>query len=188
MSPATASGEDGFTIIEVLVAAFILVLGALAVFMAFAAGVHNIQRSRETQIGISVAQREVEKINALDYAQIAMTAAPSYSPNANLPGHRLLPQAGSATSFDVEKGTATRSLPLVLTGTERRVEPGPTRTTAPDGTKVDVWRTVACEIESSGACLAKRIVVDARPVGAKNLGNYEHSYDELQSTATAPTP
>jgi type II secretory pathway pseudopilin PulG len=182
------ASDEGFTIIEVLVAAFILVLGALAVFMAFAAGVHNIQRSRETQVGISVAQREVEKIKALDYASISMTAPPTYSGSDRLPGNRLLPQTGNATSFDVEKSSATRGLPLVLTGTERRVEPGPSQTTSPDGTKVNVWRFVTCEIEASGTCLAKRIVVDVRPVGATNLGSYEHSYSELQSTATAPTP
>ena len=36
---AARRGEEGFTIIEILVAAFILVLASLAVFMAFASAV-----------------------------------------------------------------------------------------------------------------------------------------------------
>ncbi len=88
------SREDGFTIIEVLVAALILVLGSLAVFTIFASAIHNVQRGREGQIGISVAQREMERVGVIPFDSVGLappTPAPlaDPTPDAKDPDSRL---------------------------------------------------------------------------------------------------
>jgi prepilin-type N-terminal cleavage/methylation domain-containing protein len=106
--PVERSSEDGFTLIEVLIAAFILVLGSLAVFMTFAAAIHNVQRSRDLQIASSVAQRELEKIHSLPYERVVMTAAPKTSAEAGNPAKRV-----SGTEFALNK-SGSELAPLAI--------------------------------------------------------------------------
>ena len=102
------NGEEGFTLIEVMVAAFILVLGSLAIFMAFAMAVKNVQRGRETQIALSVAQREMEKIRSLPYERVLMTASPKSSAETMSPANRL-----SGNEFALNKA-GTEKAPLAV--------------------------------------------------------------------------
>jgi hypothetical protein len=183
-------GEAGFTIIEVLVAAFILVLGALAIFMTFAAAIHNVQRSRESQIGISVAQREVERIRVIPFDSIRLTTSPSAPsvPNAKSPFSRIA-VIGGVRKFnvvrDTTKPTQYQSL-LVPTGApaqpvaEVDVETPGVRSS--DGTEVTVYRFVTCEEEIAGRCVAKRLIVDVLATPKANLSSYQRNYTELQST------
>lgn len=68
---STATDESGFTIIECLVAAFLLVAGLLAVLTVFAkasAGVHTGEREAEAS---AVAERTLEQLLARPYAELA---------------------------------------------------------------------------------------------------------------------
>ena len=179
---ARLSDDDGFTIIEVLIAAFILVMGALAVFMTFAAAIHNVQRGRETQQGISVAQREVEHLRVLPFQNLGVSGG-SMTPSPSSSG---LPTARVSTGgnlFDVARPTSTTENKQIVPGS---ISPTPIRVSSPDGTKVRVYRFVVCEEElppgQLGECDAKRIVVDVMPISADNQAGYTHSYYELQST------
>lgn len=178
-------GEEGFTIIEVLVAAFILVLGALAVFMAFAAGVHNIQRSRETQIGVSVAQREMERVRVTGYDEVGTTTLPAFSATTTLPENRIT-TVSSKQYFNLKRsGTAEPRLLL-----EGKLEAKTENVKSTDGTVVTVYRFITCE-ETEGtatSCRSKRAVIDVLPAEKANQGSYRHSYYELQSTIVDPTP
>jgi prepilin-type N-terminal cleavage/methylation domain-containing protein len=105
--------EEGFTLIEVLIAAFILVLGSLAIFLTFTAAIHNVQRSRDFQVASSIAQREMEKIHSLPYERVVMTAAPKTSTETGNPAKRV-----SGTEFALNKaGTELAPLAIATTGT-----------------------------------------------------------------------
>ena len=54
--------EDGFTIIEVLVASLIMVLGVLP---PAEAATRNTTRAKDTQVVLNIAQQEMEKLRAL---------------------------------------------------------------------------------------------------------------------------
>jgi prepilin-type N-terminal cleavage/methylation domain-containing protein len=86
----SARGEDGFTLIEVLVAAVILVLAAMAVFGVLSAATRNAQRAQATQVALDKAQEEIEKLHALSYSELALTRTPLHS-NAPLnPNNRVV--------------------------------------------------------------------------------------------------
>jgi Tfp pilus assembly protein PilV len=177
---ASSGDEDGFTIIEVLVAAFVLVLGALAVFIGFAGAIHGIQRGREMQQGVSVAQREMERIRVEPFEQIGIVSgsvAGTPPDETKVPTSRV---GAGGTTFEMKRsgGESKRfvSGDLPNTPVERRSD---------DGTNVQVYRFVVCEIEAS-PCPRKRIVVDVLPIAADNQNGYRHSYYELQSTVVEP--
>jgi type II secretory pathway pseudopilin PulG len=165
---------QGFTIIEVLVAAFILVLASLAVFMTLAAAIQNVQRSRDNQQTVSVAQRELERIRATgmtSYDELGLNAAPG-------PFYDRV----SGSSFDLDRGDGVEPKPLVIGGTVAPVE----RRSSSDGTQFTINAFVTCEWLSDGECVAKRIVVAARPDARANAGGYQQTYRELQTTVIAP--
>lgn len=180
------AGEDGFTIIEVLVAAFILVLAAMAVFTGFAGAIHGIQRSREMQQGVSVAQREMERIRIMEFGEVALTAAPepALSGGTKNPFTRV----SSSGGFNLNRSGAPDYKPFVTSPTGMEVEkPG---VPSVGGSEMNVYRFVVCEQEVEGEletiCVAKRIIVDVVPVPADNQSGYQHSYYELQSTIVDP--
>jgi type II secretory pathway pseudopilin PulG len=180
------AADEGFTIIEVLVAAFILVLGALAVFMTFAAAIHNVQRSRETQVGVSVAQREMEHIRVTDFDEVALKEPPARLPEEGAEGRMNAP----ATQFDVDRGGKGPSYPILGPAQEAGgvIAPVTSDVGSTTGTPMTVYRYVLCEeatILATG-CVKKRIVVDVQTTPADNEGNYKHSYYELQSTIVNP--
>lgn len=184
------TGEDGFSIIEVLIAAFILVLGSLAIFMAFAAAVHNVQRGRESQLGISVAQREMERVRVIPFDSIRLSSAPEapFSLDPLDPYSRV--EIGGAR-YDVvrDDGSAAVYEPLLVPEDTDPPQP-PARVDvetegvrSEDGTEVTVYRFVTCEEEDlEGNCIAKRVIIDVQLAAKANLGNYQRNYTELQST------
>ncbi len=175
-------GEDGFTIIEVLVAAFILVLAALAVFIGFAGAIHGIQRGREMQQGVSVAQREMERIRIEPFDQVGLTSTtvtPAAASEVKSPASRVSPGGGE---FNLNRSGAPDYRPFT---------PGDLEVERPEvnsvgGSKMNVFRFVVCEQEDEAGCIAKRIIVDVVPVSADNQSGYQHSYYELQSTIVEP--
>jgi prepilin-type N-terminal cleavage/methylation domain-containing protein len=172
------SREDGFSIIEVLVAAIILALGSLAVFMALATSIHGVQRSKEIQQGVNVAQREMERIRAESFESIGMTGNLVTVPETTSPLSRISP---GGNEFNINRsGTATYK-PLVITGALANKVEG---VRSLDGTLMTVYRFVVCEETGVAACNAKRIVVDVQTTPTKMQASYKHGYYELQSVVT----
>ena len=77
--------EAGLTVVEVVIATFILLLGILASFQVFDAATRNTYRAEQTQVAQDRVQRELEELRDLDYDQVAMTAAPAASGSPNDP-------------------------------------------------------------------------------------------------------
>jgi prepilin-type N-terminal cleavage/methylation domain-containing protein len=169
------SGEEGFTLIEVLIAAFILALGSFAIFMAFAMAVKNVERGRDTQIALSVAQREMEKIRSLPYERVVMTAAPASTTETASPANRVSGAEYSLTKAGTEKkplaiaaaGVCTSAKPCV-NNTPASTCVGASTATFTNGSAtgsvycyVTTVKDEACELATKKTCTYKRVVVAA---------------------------
>ena len=192
-----AGGQEGMTMIEVMVAALILVIGSLAVLSLVGASAHNSYRAEQSQVVSNRLQQEMEKIQQLSYDQVALTGLPPDSSDPHVPSWRV-----SGTSFSVtQDGTQLRSLvyngsSLYPSGTVSggAVDPTPTHFTSGDvsGTiyRFVVWENdPSCVIGGIDYCPGsqdlKRVIVaillDGGPVG----GTIRH-YQEIQSQITNP--
>ncbi len=199
------SGEEGFTIIEALVAAIILTLGSLVVAVTFVSAIHSAQRSSESQFGISIAQREMEWVRAHDFNQIATKAKPGEperTADQLSPLDRVLPGAEKfsvdraedrANTSDFENampfvaGVTVDGLPQGFENTKTvKYFEGTGRTSTQ--AQATVYRFVLCEEEGVLAenCDTKRIVIDVVPkVNGIEQGR-QRNYYELQSTVVNP--
>lgn len=92
-APATQGfdpgGEAGLTIVEVVVAALVLTMGALATFGLLGAATKNTQRAKATQVALNRAQQEIETLRSLKNEQLALTATPGHSSSPLNPGYRV---------------------------------------------------------------------------------------------------
>jgi prepilin-type N-terminal cleavage/methylation domain-containing protein len=70
--------EAGFTLVEVMVAALILVIGLLGVFVSLDAASHLDTTSRRQQVAVSQAEQAMEQLKALSYTQLALSSAPAH--------------------------------------------------------------------------------------------------------------
>jgi type II secretory pathway pseudopilin PulG len=182
LSVVRPSNEEGFTIVEVLVAAIVLVLGSMAVFVAFAGAIHGIQRGREMQQGVSVAQREMERIRVEPFSEVGLTTTsvtPAPISESKNPASRVSPGGGE---FNLNR-TGNPSYKPFAPGNLQVEKP---EVSSVGGSRMNVFRYVVCESEIASECVAKRIVVDVVPVPADNASGYQHSYYELQSTIVKP--
>jgi prepilin-type N-terminal cleavage/methylation domain-containing protein len=186
--------DDGFTILEVLIAALILVLGALAVFMTLSAAIHNAQRGKETQVGLTVAQREMEKIHSLPYEKILLKTTPVNSAKTSEPNNRV-----SGTTFNLNR-TGTPEYATMAISSSGEVEPTSTAFSV-GGTSVTVYRYVVWRKDAAYCatgtnsekeiCKAgqnyKRVIIDVVPNQPANVPN-TRAYYELQSDFVNPNP
>lgn len=191
--------EEGFTIVEALVAALVLTIGAMAVALTFVSAIHNVQRSRESQFGISIAQREMEWVRAHDFADIALSATPAAPTDLRDELNPLIRVLPGQASFSVNRketqantSTFKEAMPIVdgiASGFSNTKEveflEGDDEDTQVQAT---VYRFVLCEEQEvlPANCDAKRIVIDVVPkVNAIERGR-QRNYYELQSTIVNP--
>jgi type II secretory pathway pseudopilin PulG len=132
---ALGRDQSGMTIVELLVTAILLVLGALAIFQALEAASRNGYRSEQRQVALDRAQRELEAIRSLPYKEVAMTAVPTASADQNDPRSRV-----SGTTFDLNRSGGAPAQMVVNGGaldtggtvTGGVVAPGPEHFTSGD--------------------------------------------------------
>src|SRR5581483_2303669 len=122
--------DDGFTVVEVLVAAVLLTLTGIAVFGLVDAASRNNYRSQQSQVVNDRLQQEMEKLKKVPYDQLALTSLPTHSNAPNDPNSRV-----SGTTFNVSQsgsnyeglvyngGNSQEAGGTVSGGT---VDPGPT--------------------------------------------------------------
>ena len=119
-------GEDGFTLIEVLIAAFILTLAATATFGVLSASTRNAQRAQAIQVAQDKAQHEMEKLQAIPYDELALKDPPLPDLTNPLdPNYRV----GQFDTFRVNRDSTGPAATLALEGdflwgTDKRVENG----------------------------------------------------------------
>ena len=122
--------EDGLTLVEVVVAMFVGLLGALVAAQLITASERNSYRLEQSQVVATLLQAELERIKQLPYAEIALTNAPEHVNDERQPGWRI---EGDTFALRPD-GSERRS--LVINGDELAeggvvfggvVSPGPAR-------------------------------------------------------------
>lgn len=122
--------EDGFTLIEVLIAAVILAIASLATFGILSAATRNAARAQATQVGLDKAQEEMEKLHALSYSELGLKSRPEpatdrLDPNFRVKGNSYYIKRepmGELSEMAIDGLPLYGSEELLETGV---VEPGP---------------------------------------------------------------
>jgi len=120
--------EDGLTVVEVVIAGLILVVGSLGVLGIVDAATRNTFRAEQSQVVANVLQREMEQLRRVSYQELALTSLPPASSDPSDPNSRI------AGSFFYTGRDGTGLKPLVYNGGSGNgetieggtVDPGPT--------------------------------------------------------------
>lgn len=184
--------ESGFTVVESLVAALLLVIGVLGSLQVFDAGARNTYRAEESQVLNDRLQAELEAIKALPYDEIGLntTTPPAHAPGVKDPRWRV-----SGTRFAINRnGTGLKEMvyngatsPGGETVSGGQVNPGPEPFTAGDISGRIYRFVVWANPENCPTCaqgMTKRIVVaatvDEAPV------SFERTFQEVQTDVVDP--
>lgn len=184
--------DDGLTVVEVMVAAMIMIVGGLAVLQVVDAAARNNYRGEQSQVVSNLLQEEMERLKQLPYKQIALTGLPADTSDPTDPRWRT-----QGTSFAVTQQGGT-TLPLVYNGSAiygggsvagGAINPTPTPFTSGD-VSGDVYRFVVWEPAEScaEACPGqqdlKRVIVAVR-INTTAAGG-ARPYQEIQSQIVDP--
>ncbi|MFL5834255.1 MAG: hypothetical protein ACJ76B_09775 [Solirubrobacterales bacterium] len=188
--------EEGLTIIEVVVAALVLALAAMATFGVLTAATKNAQRAKASQVALDRAQAEMETLRSLEDSQLALTAAPPHSSSELSPNFRV----SGGTFATVRQPVGSYANLVVNGGSEYGsdtieggiVSPGPTAFTSGD-VKGKIYRYVVWRDDSScpaatcpGLQDYKQIIVAVKLDRAGNQAG-ERGYVEVISNFVNPT-
>lgn len=167
------------TVVEVVVAGMILVIGSLGVLGMVDTATRNTFRAEQSQTVNDVLQREMEKIRNLPYDGVALSALPAHESGENNPNSRV-----SDTGFYVSR-TNTGLRPMISGGS---VAAGPEPFQVED-VKGSIYRYLvwdACPGSScaDGAFLKRAIIVVKLDSTAS--GGTDRRYQEIQSQIVDP--
>lgn len=190
--------QSGLGLVEALVAAILVTLASLAVMAAFDTSRRATFRAEQSQVATDRAQREIEAIRQLPYAEIALTSMPVGSGDSSDPRSRV-----NGSRFALEESGADKEELVVQGGViegeddeadttidNAAVDPGPTPFTSGDISgaiyRFIVWRDDPncdddlCEGEQD----LKRIIVVVRIDPTSSGGT--PTYIEVQSDVVDP--
>lgn len=158
--------EEGMTIVEVVVAGMILIVGALGVLGIVDAGSRNVFRAEQSQAVASLLQGEMEKLRQVPYEELALTSLPAHATDPKDPNSRI---ASASFFYTGRNGTGLK--PLVYNGGVSdgetikggTVNPGPTSFQVGDlkGTvyRYVVWDTCPAALCQDGKHLKRAVVI-----------------------------
>jgi type II secretory pathway pseudopilin PulG len=197
--------EDGFTIVEVLIAALILVAGAIATFGVLASATVDNQRAKATQVALDKAEQEIEKLRSYSDEELALEAAPPHSSEEENPDFRV-----NSGKYAIVRSPVSEYKEMVVNKGVRypketieggKVSPGPESFTSGDVSgkvyRYIVWRNdTSCAAETCpGEQDYKQIIVAVKlnpKVGGGNPGGYvevqSNFVDPEHSAADNPIP
>lgn len=187
--PYNPLGEQaGFTVIEVLVAAFILVVGLLGLIATFDSS-RNVTNSADLKnFALDRAQREIEQMHALPFTSLAMSSIPAASSSPSDPTSNIVASASPKTFKWDPDSTSETPEPLVWVGSGSTTADGATSGGVTPITTVSrasaraagsnygytVWRFVTRISDASVSCTStlskcpRRITVAVQPDGFNN--------------------
>jgi type II secretory pathway pseudopilin PulG len=188
--------QDGFTIIEVLIAALILVLGAIATFGVLVSATHSTQRAKASQVALDRAQQELEALRSLSDEELALTSTPGHETSEESPNYRVLngkfALKGGSTPSEYKELVANGGVRYPDETIEKGVvSPGPTSFTSGDVSgkvyRYIVWRNdSSCSSETCpGEQDYKQIIVAVR-LNSTASKNTPGNYVEVQSNFVDP--
>jgi type II secretory pathway pseudopilin PulG len=182
--------EDGMTIVEVVVAGLILVLGAVGVLGVVDAATRNTFRAEQSQVVANVLQAEMEELRQLPYEELALIEPPPDSGDPADPNSRV-----TSGDFFYTGRNNTGLKPLVFNGSSNKgdpveggvVDPGPTPFTVGD-VEGQIYRYIVWDTCPSSLCaerqLLKRAVVAVRLDVTASGGT--RRYQEVQGQFVDP--
>lgn len=193
------ASESGMTIIEVLVAAIVLAMGAAATFGILSSATKNAQRAKASQVALDHAQEEMEKLQSVDYDQLALTTTPQHATSSLNPNSRVvngnfavIREPPSEYGTMVVKNSPLYGGGFVAGGV---VIPGPIPFSSGDVTgklyRYVVWRNdpTCGEVEGEPLCPGaqdyKQLIVAAKLDTPGNQSG-ERGYVEVQSKVIDP--
>jgi type II secretory pathway pseudopilin PulG len=187
-------GEEGFTIVEVVVAILIIGLMMGATVSLLSSGSKSSLANQRQVTALSVAQQQIEQIHQIvhqyGFNAVAVNGSvSSYTPrDSTVPADPANPNdyvQTSSSSFQVmpnyhdATGTPLATEPLLFSTTSGQITPISTSVTA-GNTTATVWRyvtqrTETCNAALTGSCTgdSKRVVVAvllANPSSGTNIG------------------
>jgi prepilin-type N-terminal cleavage/methylation domain-containing protein len=86
---ARFSKQEGFTIVEVLVAIFIISIAAMVTFGLMTTATRHAQRAKANQVAVEFAEQELERLRSEPDENLAMTGIPGPSTDSNNPNYRI---------------------------------------------------------------------------------------------------
>ena len=195
MSPRerVTRAQAGFTVVEVVVAMLLLLMGSLGILGLVDASTRGSFRSEQSQVLVSQLQGELERIKRLPYSEVALTSAPASSADKEDPSWRVsggqfaLEQDGTNLRTMVVNGSAVPGGGTVTGGV---LSPEPTTFTSGDvsGTirRYVVWVNDAeCpDAVCPGTADLKRVIVAATLDTGASGG--ERTYQELHTDIVDP--
>jgi prepilin-type N-terminal cleavage/methylation domain-containing protein len=163
-----ATGQDGFTIVEVMVAALLVAIGVVAILGSLDAVSKTGVAAQRHQQAVAYGQREIERLRTLDYrTKLGLTSFPAASgdgiaagdPTPNAPknpnyyvsgtGLKIMARYADKTS-GLQPGVSPNPEPLVGPGepdlTSPQVNPGP-ESFSVNGTSGKIYRYVTWRSE-----------------------------------------
>jgi prepilin-type N-terminal cleavage/methylation domain-containing protein len=158
-----ARGEDGFTLIEVLIAVAIMSFGVAATMRVFGAAGRTTVRAQQHEIAVQQAQAELDRLGALSYGELALMSAPVASSDPTHPGSKV-----SGSTFAVRTDLSEALVLAPGPGATAKVEPGPQAfavgtaggTTLGKLYRYVTWRDESCPLNlCDGAQNTKRLIV-----------------------------
>jgi type II secretory pathway pseudopilin PulG len=184
------------TIVEVVVAAVVLALGAMATFGVLSSATKNNQRAKASQVALNRAQQDIETLRSLENDQLAMTAAPSHSSASLNPNFRV-----SGGTFALLREPPSEYANLVVNGGSLYgggfveggiVSPGPTPFTSGDVSgkiyRYVVWRNDAsCPAATCPGEQDYKQIVVAVKLDTPGSQSGERGYVEVTSDFVDPT-
>jgi len=178
------------TIVEVVVAGMILVVGALGVLGIVDAAGHNVFRAEQSQVVANVLQKEMEKLRQVPYGELALTSLPAHASDPEDPNSRI-----ASTSFFYTGRNGTGLKPLVYNGGNSEgetikggtVDPGPTSFQVGNlkGTvyRYVVWDTCPATLCQDGRHLKRAVVAVQLD---KTAAGGTRRYQEIQGQFVDP--
>jgi prepilin-type N-terminal cleavage/methylation domain-containing protein len=120
LNTRSSLGERGFTLIEVLIAVFLVTVGIAATIGVFGASGRTTLGAQRSDVATQQAQAEIEKLSTLSYGQLALTSAPPASSDPSDPDSWV-----TGSSFAVRSGVSEQLVLAAGAGQTAMVDPGP---------------------------------------------------------------
>jgi Flp pilus assembly pilin Flp len=150
--------ERGITVVEVMVAAVLMVVGIIAMLTTFDGSRELVSTSEKNGIAAHRGQLEVEKALSLDYANIALTSTPAHSGSTSSPDY----YANSDGTYQWDQGSSPKPAdPMVVDVTDGALVPVSSWSDGQSRLSGSVYRYVTWIDEPNvpGTHNAKRITV-----------------------------